>query len=184
VKRTGLTVAIAWVGVVLGHLAACFLAYPDASGRHVHLQTSGHTWLELAGPSLLAIVPVVLLALAVGVVRANPAPAGSGLAVRLMAIQIPAFVLTELFVSGAAPGWSPAEPAVFLGLVLQPLAAVVAAWLVDLFQRAVHTLVTRLQRSVAPVPRSLPGPPRRTLPSRFRLLVHAQRRAPPLPSSV
>jgi hypothetical protein len=177
-------VAIAWVGVVLGHLAACFLAYPSAAGRHVHLQASGHTWVELAGPSLLAIVPVILLALAAGVIRGAPAVTGSGLALRLMAIQIPAFVLTELVVSGAAPGWSPAEPAVFLGLVLQPLIAVVAAWLVDLFQRAVHTLVTRLHRSPAPAPRSFPAPPRRAIRPRHRLLVHAQRRAPPLPSTV
>lgn len=62
-RRPGvaLTIAVGWVGVVTGHVAACFLAYPSAEARHVHLALSGHSWVGVAAVSLLAVVPIIML---------------------------------------------------------------------------------------------------------------------------
>jgi hypothetical protein len=186
VRRVGLllTTAIAWVGVVVGHLAACVLAYPNEAVRHVHLEATGHTWVRLAVPSLWAVVPVILLALAVGAVRRPAGSSGSGMALRLAAIQVPAFLLIELVVRDGGLGRILGDPAVFVGLVLQPLIAVVAAWLLDLFGRAVRAAVARLRTGLRHVAsRSVLAPVLAQTPPRCRLLLPVGRRAPPLPAT-
>jgi hypothetical protein len=180
VRRPGvvLTIAIAWVGVVAGHLAAYLLTYPSQSVRHVHLALTGHSWLGLARGSLLAVVPVIVLAVAVRALRAGDRVTGPALVVRLAAIQVPAFALIEVMERRSLAG-AGTDPAVFVGLVLQIVLAVAGAWLVDLLARAVRAVARMLEVS-RPRPRSSPAPALDRLPPRFRLLLPTGRRAPPV----
>jgi hypothetical protein len=182
VRRPGIpiTVATAWVGVVVGHLAAYLLAYPAQGPRHAHLAITGHRWVGLATMSLLAVVPVVVLAVAVRSFRTERAWSGSALALRLMAIQIPAFALIEVVERRGSLSRTLADPAVFVGLVLQPLAAVLVAWVLDLVRRAARAVMVRLRPTYPPVLRSFPRPALEHVPSRRRLLLPTRRRAPPL----
>jgi len=70
---------------------------------------------------------------------------------------------------------------VFIGLVLQPLLAVLAAWLLDLFGRAVRAVAARLRAPARRLPRSFPRPALGPIRPRFGLLLPLGRRAPPLP---
>jgi hypothetical protein len=182
VRRPGIaiTAATGWAGVVAGHLAACFLTYPNAHARHVHLESSGHGWVGLAVPSLLAVIPVVLLAAAIRAVEGSTW-SGSRLAFRLAAIQLPAFAVLEL-ITGPGSERTPGDPAVFVGLALQPLVAVLSAWLLDLFGRAVRAVVVRRPATPRVTPRSFPRPALELPPSRLRFLLPARLRAPPLSS--
>ncbi len=175
-----LTVAAAWVGVVAGHIAAYLLAYPSAGPRHAHLVVTGHSWTGVATASLLAVIPVALLATAVLAVKAKDPSSGSSLAFRLMAIQVPAFVLIEVMERQWSVGATAADPAVFLGLVLLPLFAVLAAWVLDLFGRAVRSVVEGLRRPRRVPPRHYPRPVLAQVRPRHRFLIPARRRAPPL----
>jgi hypothetical protein len=184
VRRPGIaiTIATSWVGVVAGHFVAYVLAYPMAGPRHAHLAVTGHSWVGLATVSLLAVVPVVLLAVAVRAVRSEGSWSESALALRLIAIQVPAFGLIEVMERQWSAGRTVTDPAVFIGLVLLPLIAVLATWLLDLFGRAVRAIVARIRRVPHRAPRGLPRPG--LLQSRLRdeLVLPVRRRAPPLPS--
>lgn len=181
-RRSGLilTIACAWVGVVAGHLAACFLAYPSAEARHVHLAVSGHSWVGMAAASLSAAVPIILLSAGVRAVTGRPW-SGSGLALRLVSIQVPAFVLLEVVERRGSLTKALTDPAVFIGLVLQPLLAVVTAWLLDFFGRAVRAVAERLRLRPQRAPRSFPRPVLETIRPRLGLLLPIGRRAPPPP---
>jgi hypothetical protein len=182
VRRPGiaLTIATGWVGVVAGHLAACFLAYPSAEARHIHLALSGHSWVGVAAASLLAVVPIILLSVGARSLSGGPW-SGSALALRLLAIQAPAFVLIEVVERQGSLVRALVDPAVFIGLVLQPLLAVLAAWLVDLFGRAVRAVAARLRAPERRLPRPFPRPALGTLRPRLRLLLPLGGRAPPFP---
>jgi hypothetical protein len=176
-----LVTAVAWVGVVLGHVTAYLLAYPVEGQRHVHLAETGHTWLGVGEASLVALVPVVLLAV---VIRATGRGAWSagGLAGRLIAVQVPAFAAIEVLERGGSMARTVTDPAVLIALVLLPLVAVLAAWLLGLLHRAVRAVLgARLPRHRAPA-RSFRRPVLTDVPPRLRLLLPARRRAPPLPS--
>lgn len=175
-----LSVAVAWVGVVSGHVVAYLLGYPSAGPRHAHLAVTGHSWTGLATASLLAVIPVVLLAVAVLAVRGEGRWSGSALALRLAVIQLPAFALIEVMERQWSVGRAAADPAVFIGLVLQPLVAVLAAWILDLLRRVVRAVVERLVRTPRVAPRSFPRPALGQIRPRHRLLFPARRRAPPL----
>jgi len=181
VRRPGiaLTGTLAWTGVVLGHVVAYLLTYPTQGIRHVHLEITGHEWLGLATASLLAAVPVVVLMAVLRSVRTDASWTGPGLALRLLAVQIPVFSMIEI----AERGWSVrealADPAVFVGLALLPLLAVLAAWILDLLHRVVRSIVVRLQTSRRAIARSFPRPALAIPPSRTWLLLFARRRAPP-----
>lgn len=177
-----LTAGTAWIGVVLGHVAACFLAYPEATARAAHLHESGHIWVTLAVPSLLAVVPVVLLSVVLGGLRSQRSWIGEGLALRLATIQLVTFALIELFVQRGDLGAMLASPAVFFGLALQPLLALLMAWTLELFRRAVRSVAARL-RFTDPTPAHASGP-RRGLwfePRGSWLLLSSPLRAPPPP---
>jgi hypothetical protein len=182
VRRAGslITALIAWVGVVWGHLAACLLAYPDHAARHDHLAATGHSWVTLAVPSLVAAVPVILFLVGVRAIRKDDAWSGSGLAVRLTAIQVPAFVLIELVARDGPVGSLLAEPATFIGLVLQPMVAVLAAWLLDLFREAVRAVVHGFRPTRRSTIRSILRPTLQQIRPRHFLLLPTGRRAPPL----
>lgn len=180
-RRPGmpLTSAIAWVGVVVGHLVAYLLTYPSRGVRHVHLEITGHEWLAVATASLLAAIPVIVLVAGSRSVRSPASWNGPGLALRLLTIQVVAFGLLEV----AERGWSIREaifdPAVFVGLALQPLLAVVAARILDLLHRVVRSIVARLRPAHPAAARpSRPPVPRQSV-FRAWLLLPARRRAPP-----
>jgi hypothetical protein len=174
-----LTSAIAWVGVVVGHVVAYLLTYPSQGIRHVHLEITGHEWLGVATASILAAIPVLLLVAVSRSVRSGAPWTGPGLALRLLGVQVAAFSLIEV----AERGWSladaVADPAVFAGLALQPLLAVLAARVLDLLHRVVRSIVVRL-RPARPVATRLFPPPSFDEPVfRAWLLLPARRRAPP-----
>lgn len=174
-----LTALVAWVGVVAGHLVAYLLTYPSQGVRHVHLSVTGHSWLGLATASLLAAIPVVLLVAAVRSVRSGVAWAGGGLALRLAAIQVSALALIEVLERQWSLGGAASDPAVFVGLVLQPLLAVMAAWILGLLHRTVRAIVERLIRARVVAARSFARPALAEPASRQWVLLPARRRAPP-----
>jgi hypothetical protein len=183
VRRPGIALiaAAAWVGVVVGHLVSYFATYPSQGLRHIHLAVTGHSWLGLATASLLGAIPVLILVVAIRSVRSQSR--GSGLALRLAAIQVPAFVLIELMEREWSVVRALSDPAVFLGLALMPLLAIVTAWVLDLLHRAVRAIVVRFDRTAQPVTRSFPRPVLDEPSQRFWLLLPSRRRAPPLPVS-
>ena len=182
-RRPGalLTVAIAWTGVVLGHLVAYLLTYPTQGARHLHLVLTGHTWTGLAAASLLAIVPVVLLTVGIRSIRAPGTWAGSDLAIRLAAIQLPAFLVIEMLERGWSLSRALSDPAVFVGLILQPLVAVLAAWALELLRRGVRAVAALLRAPGASVRKSHPRPGLDALPLRSWVFLPARLRAPPPP---
>lgn len=185
-RRPGiaLTAAVAWLGVVVGHLVSYTATYPSQGLRHIHLAVTGHSWLGLATASLIALIPVVVLVVAVRAMRSNAAWAGSTLAFRLAAIQLPAFLLIELLERQWSVGRVLSDPAVFLGLALQPLLAVLAAWILDLLRRAMRAVVELLHRRPQPAQHSFPRPILDQPSHRSWLLLPAQLRAPPVIVSV
>jgi hypothetical protein len=182
VRRSGilLTGITAWVGVVLGHLAAYVLAYPSAGRRHIHLAVSGHDWVGVATASLMAAIPVILLLATLLAVSPREFWSGGGLSVRLAAIQVPAFALIELLERGWSFDRTVGDPAVFVGLALQPIVAVLAAWVLDLFRRTVRAVIARRRLPRPRAPRSYPRPAVRQAPPRHQLLLPTRRRAPPV----
>jgi hypothetical protein len=182
VRRLLLFTGIAWVGVVLGHLVAYLLTYP-AQTRHLHLALTGHSWTGAAEASLLALVPVLLLTIGVRVLRSASGWSGSALAMRLIAIQVPAFLAIEVMERGWSVGSALSDPAVFLGLILQPLVAVVAAWVLELFGRTVQALAGMLRAPRGTESRkSFPRPGLSLPPRGARRFSPARLRAPPAPA--
>jgi hypothetical protein len=182
VKPGGLLVAaVAWVGVVLGHVTAYLLAYPVEGPRHDHLASTGHTWVGVAEASLLALVPVILLAVMIRASRPGGSWSVSGLALRLAAVQIPSFSAIEIVERGSVVR-TVTDPAVLIGLALLPLVAVLAAWLLGLLHRAVRAVLGARPPRRRPSARSFPRPVLACVPPRLWLLLPARRRAPPLPS--
>lgn len=171
--------AIAWVGVVAGHVMAYVLTYPSQGYRHLHLTITGHSWTGLAAASLLALVPVILLAVALRGLRASGGWSGSALAVSLVAIQAPAFLAIEVMERGWSAGRAATDPAVFVGLILQPLIAVVAAWVLELLRRTVRAIAGLLRARPAVRPASVPRPGLGAPIPRSRRFVPARLRAPP-----
>jgi hypothetical protein len=176
-SSTPLTIGIAWVGVVVGHLVAYLLTYPTQTVRHVHLQLTGHSWMGLAAVSLLAVIPVVVLAVAIRALRSPGSWTGPALVARLLTIQIPVFGAIEILERGSVTA-AAADPAAFVGLVLQVVFAVLAAWLVGVLTRVVLAVVRRFEspraRATSPAPPSVDAPP-----PRLELLFPSRRRAPP-----
>jgi hypothetical protein len=184
VRKPGalLVTSVAWVGVVLGHLTAYLVAYPIEGPRHDHLEMTGHSWVGLAAVSALAIVPVVFLVVAFRALGSNDPWSRGGLAFRLAAVQVPAFAAIEVVERGGSVARTVSDPAVLIGLVLLPLVAVVAAWLLGLLHRAVRAVLGSRPLLRRVVERSFPGPVLTGVPPRLRLLLPTRRRAPPLPS--
>jgi hypothetical protein len=185
VKRPGvlLTVAIAWVGVVLGHLAAYLLAYPTQGARHLHLALTGHTWTGLATASLLAVIPVILLTFVLRSIRAPGSWSGSDLALRLAVIQAPAFLAIEIVERDGSLGQAFSDPAVFVGLILQPLVAVLASWVLELVRRSVRAIVARFLTPRPVATRAFPRPGLLLSLPRTWAFLPARLRAPPLPAN-
>lgn len=165
----------AWAGLVLGHLLAYALAYPEEGARRSHLAATGHGWLDLVSLSLLAVIPAILLLTTSGTLRGRPAVTAWS---RLAALQVPAFLLIELAERGSAIDGAFSDPAVLLGIVLQLVVAGVAALLL----RGVSALITAVARRRHSRERTesagSPAPPQIAPPHLLRL-VRIRRRAPP-----
>ena len=175
-----LVASVAWVGVVLGHLTAYLVAYPVEGPRHAHLALTGHSWVGMAGVSALAVVPVVLVAVGIRALGSNDPWSRGGLAFRLAAVQVPAFAAIEILERGGSVARTVSDPAVFIGLVLLPLVAVLAAWLLDLFRRAVRAVVHGSRPARHSTIRPVLRPALQQIRPRHLLLLPARRRAPPL----
>jgi hypothetical protein len=183
VTRPGivLTSAIAWVGVVVGHLVAYLLTYPSQGVRHVHLEITGHEWLGLATASLLAAIPVLLLVAVTRSFRSSESWTGPTLAVRLVGIQVSAFLLIEVVERGWSVQQAMLDPAVFAGLAMQPLLAVIAARFLELVHRAVRAVIARLRPAWRTGTPSFRRPSLRRSAFRPWMLLPGRRRAPPSP---
>jgi hypothetical protein len=182
VRKPGalLVTSVAWVGVVIGHLTAYLLAYPIEGARHYHLEVTGHSWVGMAAASALAIVPVVFLAVGIRALGSNDPWSRGGLAFRLAAVQVPAFAAIEVLERGGSVARTVSDPAVLIGLVVLPLVALLAAWLLGLLHRAVRAVLGARPPRRRVAERSFPGPILTGVPPRLRLLLPARRRAPPL----
>jgi hypothetical protein len=166
--------------LVLGHLLAYALAYPEEEARRSHLAATGHGWLDLVGLSLLAVIPAMLLLTTSGAIRGGPVVAGWS---RLAALQVPAFLLIELAERGSAIGGAFSDPAVLLGIVLQLVVAGVAALLLRGFSVLMASVARRRHTRERTESAPFPALPPLTSPHLVRL-VRSRRRAPPLPTAV
>jgi hypothetical protein len=177
-RRDGVIAAgTAWAGLVLGHLLAYALAYPEKGARRAHLAATGHGWLDLVSLSLLAVIPAVLLLTTASAIRGRPAVTAWS---RLAALQVPAFLLIELAERGSAIGGAFSDPAVLLGMVLQLVVAGVAALLLRGFAVLVAAVARRRHSRERIEGPDSPAMPRLAPPHLLRL-VRARRRAPPVP---
>ena len=175
-RRGVIAAGTAWGGVVLGHLLAYGLAYPEEGARRAHLAATGHGWLDLATLSLLALIPAVLILASFSGLRGR-APTATWM--RLAALQVPAFLLIEVAERGTAAGEAFSDPAVLLGIGVQLIVAALAALLL----RAVAVIVVaaarrRIRALTEPI--SSPALPELAPPHLIRL-VRSRRRAPPVP---
>jgi hypothetical protein len=177
-RRDGVIAAgTAWAGLVLGHLLAYALAYPEEGTRRAHLAATGHGWLDLVSLSLLAVIPAVLLLMTAGAIRGRPAVTAWS---RLAALQVPAFLLIELAERGSAIGGAFSDPAVLLGMVLQLVVAGVAALLLRGFAVLAAAVARRRHSRERTEGAGSPALPP-LAPSHLLRLVRARRRAPPVP---
>ncbi len=134
------TAGWAAIGMLVGHVAAYDLVYPDAHVHAAALDESGHAWLALVGPSMVLAVTVALVA-----AWASRAPTASRPARfrTLASLQIGAFVGVELL-ERLAMGLSPADighalidHGLWLVLATGVLVQLVTAWLGSAASRAV-----------------------------------------------
>jgi hypothetical protein len=164
--------------MVAGHLLAYALVYPRSDHRMEHLAATGHGTLPLHAICALSCAPAVVAVVAVLRLRgrATPSPNARWLA----AIQMLGFGLVESVERGSSAASILAEPAFLLGLVLQVVIALLAAWLVRVVTRAVSMLVARPDPNGKAPLRTL-SPARGTARAvRFAFLVCSPRRAPPV----
>jgi hypothetical protein len=178
VARRGVIAAgTAWAGLVLGHLLAYAVAYPDDGIRQAHLAATGHGWLDLVTLSLLAVIPAVVVLTSASALRGRPAGVTWS---RIAALQVPAFLLIEVAERGSAIGGAFSDPAVLLGIAVQLVVAAAAALLL----RAVAAIVVaavRTRRVRTPARTAPPPVLHHLVPPYLVHLVRSRRRAPPVP---
>jgi hypothetical protein len=171
--------AIAWAGIVLGHLLSYWLAYPHAENRAAHLAATGHQAFPIALVSAVAVVPALLVLLTVRTLRGPALPPMRRFAGSLAAIQVPGFLLMELVERGMSLERLGHEPALLLGILVQVLVAAAAALLCRAFVRVVAARFRRVRRHrriEVPVRKPVP---RLDQPDLLVFLIHTRRRAPP-----
>jgi hypothetical protein len=168
-RDTALAALTAWTAMILGHLLAYVVAYPDDRTRHLHLALTGHAWMGLAVASLAATIPALLVLQAIRATRDRPGGPVSWLP-RLVVAQAVGFVLVELVERHLSLVEMATDPAVLLGLVAQVLVALVAATVLHAFGRAVVAVASRSRHPPIRDPRA----------RRLSHLIRARRRAPPL----
>jgi hypothetical protein len=181
------TAGWAVIGLLVGHVAAYDLVFPD---EHVHadaLAGSGHTWLALVEPSLLVALAFVVIA---GVTAARIGRPRVARFRRLVVIQASAFVALELgerLLAGHSPldlAHELGEHGLWLILVVGVTVQVITAWLGSAASRGIAGLA-RTRAAVRPgrVRRTSCAPlPARHLPAARRIRDNASR-APPIPAT-
>ena len=173
--------ALAWVGIVVGHVLSYALAYPHPDVRAAHLAATGHEAFPIGVAAALAAVPALLILLTIRAIRgAGPRPVGR-LAWHLGAIQVPAFCLLELAERGMSPARLFEDPAFLVGVAVQLVVAVTVAVLCRALVRAMRALTVRTvgpaRKTISPPPAPSRTPHR---PRHLVLLIGTPRRAPPL----
>jgi hypothetical protein len=151
------TVGWAVIGLLVGHIAAYDLLFPDA---HVHasaLAESGHAWMGMLQPTLLIAFGFVVLG---GWLAARADGTRDVRFRRLLLIQVTAFVAVELGERMLA-GYTPidlwhalVDHALWLVLAVGTLAQVVTAWLGSIASRG-------LAAATAPIAAARPRRARR-----------------------
>lgn len=149
-------------GLVVAHLLAYSLAYPDAHVRVLHLDATGHAAFSLLVFAGAAVLPVLAARAAARAVR-NPVLPVPHIIGRLAVLQGVAFVALESAERGMAPHAALVDPAVLLGVALQLPVAAVAVCLLALFMHGVHVLAHALRplRPLALVAPAFALPPAR-----------------------
>ncbi|MFN8520432.1 MAG: hypothetical protein U0667_13780 [Chloroflexota bacterium] len=153
------TAGWATIGLLIGHVAAYDVVYPDAHVHAAALDASGHGWLATVNPALaLALVAVVAAAIAGG-------RSGRPRAARfrtLASIQVAAFVGIEL-AERLAVGMSPAQVGhelldhgLWVILVVGILFQLLTAWVGSAFSRDLAHATTLHTRAACHRPRRAP----------------------------
>lgn len=99
--------AVGWavIGLLLGHVAAYDLVFPDAHSHAAALAESGHAWLGLLEPSLLLAAGLVVVGSWLAARTGRPRAVRFR---RLAAVQVAVFVVVELG-ERALAGYSPLD---------------------------------------------------------------------------
>ena len=174
------TVALAWAGMIVGHVVSYVLAYPAEEEREAHLLVTGHGSFRFALMSLVAVIPAVLLVTVLRAVSSDHRPKILRTALVLAALQVPAFALLELVERDLSLAQALTDRAHVVGLVVQVLGALLSSVVIAMLFRGVRVLAARLRRAAFTAPESTPRPRRRETARRLILLVSARLRAPPL----
>jgi hypothetical protein len=145
------TAGWAVIGLLLGHVAAYDLVFPDAHVHDAALAESGHAWLEWLQPSLLIAIGLVVVATLLTVRAGGPREVRFR---RLAMIQVAAFVAVELGERVIA-GYSPldlwhalVDHGLWLILAVGVAAQALTAWLGSAASKgiAAATRTTRTDR--------------------------------------
>ena len=147
---TGLLIGgLAATGVVAAHLIAYLVAVPDPHHRAAVLESTGHgNWSLISSLALGALVAGLLRF----VVRSFGSDEGSGglsqgqIALRLASLQVFGFIALEMVErvgSGHLSFGLVVEPAILIGTILQIAIACLGAFLLILFTRVIHGILSR-----------------------------------------
>jgi hypothetical protein len=179
--RAALVVAVsglAWGGTIMGHLLSYLLAYPDGPARTGHLAATGHGSFQVAGLTAAAALAIGAGLTVLRALRPRSSFVLRRLALTLAAIQLPAFAFLEMAERGFDPAAAFGDPAVLLGLVLQPVVALVLAIAVVGLARSVRALFVAPRRAVRPASQA-GSPPPAPFVNRLGFLRTRPLRAPP-----
>lgn len=142
-----MTVGWAVIGLLVGHVAAYDLVFPDAHAHAAALGDPGHAWLGMLQPTVLVALVVVV----VGSWRATNTGRSRGVRFRRLALlQVAAFVAVELgerLMSGHSVdmlGHELTDHSLWLILIVGVAVQVVTAWL---GAAASHHLVAALAQA-------------------------------------
>jgi hypothetical protein len=126
------TAGWAVIGLLVGHVAAYDLVYPDAHVHATALESSGHGWLIALGPTLGIAFLAVVLAAVVGARSGRPRVARFR---TLALVQVGAFLVMEVgerLVTGMSPvaiGHELLDHGLWLVLATGILVQLLTAWL-------------------------------------------------------
>jgi hypothetical protein len=144
------TAGWATIGLLMGHVAAYDVVYPDAHVHATALEASGHGWLVAMGPTLgLAVLVVVAAALA----GARSGRVGIARFRTLAAIQVGGFLAIEVGerlaagLSLAEIGHQLVDHGFWLVLLTGVVIQLIAAWSGSVMSRGIAAATTVRQAS-------------------------------------
>jgi hypothetical protein len=177
-----MTLGWAVIGLLVGHVAAYDLVFPDGHVHDAALAASGHAWLGMLEPSLLLAMGFVAIGAALAASDGQPRDVRFR---RLAVIQVGAFMVMELgerILAGySAPDLSHAlvDHGLWLILVVGIVTQVITAWFGSAMSRGIASATTRSRPRLPRRSRHGSAPILRDVP--FASLPHGHRRdrAPP-----